>query len=108
MNTSTTGAPAGNRTMDRSAPVLVQHDLNLGQAVTRGSNVAKTFTFTISDKHAPALRSAIDELSGLIGSRLEGQHRFAKETALTDAAIGIGKLRASVFAQVPKGDPNYV
>lgn len=106
MQPCTTGAPAGPRTTANNAPVA--HGFNTGQAVTRGSDVAKTFTFTISDEHAPALRSAIDELSSLIGSRLEGQHRFAKETALTDAAITVGALRAAVFAQVPKGDPNYV
>lgn len=108
MQPSTTGAPAGNRTIDRSAPVLVEHTFNIGQAVTRDSNVAKTFTFTVADEHAPALRSVVDEMTSLIGSRLDGQHRFAKETALTDAAICVGKLRAAVFAQVPQGDPNYV
>lgn len=65
-------------------------------------------SFEVADEHAPALRSAIDEFSNTLGTRLEGAHSFAKEQALTDAVICIGTLRAAVNRAVPKGDANYV
>lgn len=65
------------------------------------------FTFSVEQDHAPALRSAIDEISNEIGGRLTSSFIHAKEGALTDAAIALGALRAAVFAQVKEGDPNY-
>lgn len=67
-----------------------------------------TFSFQVHSDHAPALRSAIDEISNDIGGRLTGSHSFAKEEALTDAAVALGALRSEVFAKVPAGDPFYV
>lgn len=66
-----------------------------------------TFTFSVYRDHAPALRSAIDEISNDIGGRLTGSHKFAKEGALTDAAIALAVLRKEVFSKVAEGDPNY-
>lgn len=68
----------------------------------------KTITFQVADEHAPALRSAVEEFSNVLGARLEGSHRFAKEQALTDATICFGILRAAVNRAIPTGDPNYV
>jgi hypothetical protein len=65
-------------------------------------------TFEVYEEFAPALRSAIEEISNDIGARLTGSHRFAKEQALTDAAIGLAGLRAAVNAKIPAGDENYV
>lgn len=65
-------------------------------------------TFEVYEEFAPALRSAVEEISNDIGARLTGSHRFAKEQALTDAAVSLGALRAAVFARIPAGDPNYV
>lgn len=65
-------------------------------------------TFEVADEHAPALRSAVEELSNLLGTRLEGAHSFAKEQALTDATICVGTMRAAVNRVIAKGDPNYV
>jgi hypothetical protein len=67
-----------------------------------------TISFTVFLEHAPALRSAVDEISNDIGGRLTGSHSFAKEAALTDAAIALAALRKAVFAKVPAGDPFYV
>jgi hypothetical protein len=67
-----------------------------------------TIRFTIRSSKGPALRSAVDEISNIVGARLEGAHRFAKEHALTDAAIALGALRAAVNAAIPTGDQNYV
>lgn len=66
-----------------------------------------SITFKIRRETGPALRSAIDEISGLVGTRLMGSHAYAKEQALTDAASSLGRLRAAVNAEVPKGDDFY-
>ncbi len=63
--------------------------------------------FKVPDKAAPALRSAVEEMSHMLGTRLESPHRYDKEEALTMAALGLGKLRQAVNALVPAGDPNY-
>jgi hypothetical protein len=65
-------------------------------------------TFKVRRSKGPALRSAVDELRTIIGSRLEGSHKFAKEHSLTDAAITVSALAAAVNRAVPAGDPNYV
>lgn len=65
-------------------------------------------SFTVRAAVAPALRSAIEEISNDIGGRLTGSHRYAKEQALTDAAIALAELRVAVTRKVPAGDPNYV
>lgn len=67
----------------------------------------KTVTFQIHDEHAPAFRSFVEEMCNEIGGRLEGSHKFVKETALTAAAITANALRTAVTAVVPKGDPHY-
>jgi hypothetical protein len=65
------------------------------------------FSFEIPDKFAPALRSAVEEMSNEIGGRLEGSYAFATETAYTDAVVALGALRAEVNAKVKAGDPNW-
>lgn len=65
-------------------------------------------TFDVYEEFAPALRSAIDELSTILGSRATGSHRFSKEQAITDAIISVAALRVAVFAAISAGDPNYV
>lgn len=66
-----------------------------------------TISFTVPADRAPALRSAVEEISNEVGGRLEGRHTYAKEQALTDAAIGLGRLRAAVNKAVPAEDPHY-
>jgi hypothetical protein len=66
-----------------------------------------TISFEVLDKHAPSFRSAVEEFSNLIGKRLESPAPFAREDALTKAAVCCGKLRAAVNAAIPKGDPHY-
>lgn len=63
--------------------------------------------FRVHDEHAPALRSAVEELAGEVAGRLEGMHGFAAEQALTDAAVAVQSLRRAVFAKVPAGNPHY-
>lgn len=66
-----------------------------------------TITFAVRRGDAPALRSAVDEMRTMVGGRLEGPSRFAREHALTRAVIALGALGAAVNAVVPKGDPDY-
>jgi hypothetical protein len=66
-----------------------------------------TITFSVPDEAAPALRSAVEEISNEVGGRLEGSHRYDKEEALTRAAVALGKLRAAVNRAIPEGDQNY-
>ena len=63
--------------------------------------------FRVHDEHAPALRSAVEELTNEVTGRLEGIHSYAQEQSLTDAAVALSALRAAVFEKVPLGDPFY-
>lgn len=56
---------------------------------------------------APALRSAVEEISYIVGQRLEGSYSFAREQALTDAAEALGAVRAEVNKKIPKEDTHY-
>lgn len=67
----------------------------------------KEFVIRVHDEHAPAFRSAIEEIAEEIAGRLEGMHSFAQEQALTDALVPIHNLRAQVFQTVAAGDPHY-
>lgn len=64
-------------------------------------------TFTVRRGDAPALKSALDEIRGEVGGRLEGMHLFAKEAALTNAARALGRLYHAVHRLVPTGDAYY-
>jgi hypothetical protein len=64
-------------------------------------------TFCVLARTGPALRSAILEISNIVGERLEGPHAWDKEQALTHAAMALGALRTSVCAAVPEDDPDY-
>ena len=64
--------------------------------------------FKVTTSNAPALRSAIDELSTILGKRLEGVHKYTKEAALTKAAIAVGALRAAVSRKCPIEERDYV
>lgn len=92
-------------------PRIIQPGTRAAEIAARAASIGDpeiTISFTVRKSKAPALRSAVEELSSIIGSRLEGSHAFAKEHALTDAAITVGALRAAVNRQVPAGDPFYV
>lgn len=80
-------------------PVAVEKAIAEGRAT--GLSV------TIADEHAPALRSALDELRTILGGRLEDAHLYVREDALTRASIAIGTLASAVNQIVPKEDPNY-
>jgi hypothetical protein len=64
-------------------------------------------SFDVHTEHAPALRSAVEEISNELGGRLEGMYTFPVEMALTNAVIALGTLRAAVCAKIPAGDANY-
>lgn len=64
-------------------------------------------TFSIPIEIAPALRSAVEEISHTVGTRLEGSYSFAREQALTDAAESLGALRAAVNRLIPREDQHY-
>ena len=66
-----------------------------------------TITFEIFKEQAPALRSALEEISDAVAKRAEGAYDYDIEDALVRAMSGLGVLRAAVFAQVPAGDPMY-
>jgi hypothetical protein len=63
--------------------------------------------FDVAPNHAPALRSAVEEIRNEVGGRLEGQHRYAKQDALTYAAVALGSLFAAITRKVTAGDPGY-
>ena len=63
--------------------------------------------FDVAPNHAPALRSAVEEIRNEVGGRLEGAHRYAKQDALTYAATALGSLFAAIARKVSAGDPNY-
>ena len=64
-------------------------------------------TFSVPEFAAPAVRSAIEDISNQIGARLEGTHSNSNTQALTDAAIGLGRLRAALTKAIPKASPYY-
>jgi hypothetical protein len=66
-----------------------------------------TITLLVPVEISPALRSAVEEISYIVGQRLEGSYSFAREQALTDAAEALGIVRAAVKKQVPKEDSHY-
>jgi hypothetical protein len=71
------------------------------------TNGRMTTSATIADEHAPALRSALDEIRNELGGRLEGNFEFAKEAALTNASIALGNLAGALNRIVPEGDASY-
>lgn len=71
------------------------------------SNVFVVVSFRVPVEIAPALRSAVEEISYIVGQRLEGSYSFAREQALTDAAEGLGILRAAVNKLISKEDSHY-
>lgn len=56
---------------------------------------------------APALRSVVEEMSHMVGQRLERSYGIAREQALTNAAEAMGILRAAVNAKVAREDRHY-
>lgn len=64
-------------------------------------------SFTIAEEFAPALRSAIEDITNRVGTALESPSSYSRETALTYAAIGLGALRAAVCRVVPTSDVDY-
>jgi hypothetical protein len=93
---------------DYIAEQLRVADPAYSRVATRPASGRIRITFEVFEEFAPALRSAIEEISNDIGARLTGSHRFAKEQALTDAAVALAPLRVAISAKIPAGDPNYV
>ena len=52
--------------------------------------------FTVHEDTLPALYSAAEEISNIVGTRLEEQHAFKHEDALTRASRALGQLRAGI------------
>lgn len=71
------------------------------------SNAFIVISFRVPVEIAPALRSAVEEISYIVGQRLEGSYSFAREQALTDAAESLGILRAIVNKLIPREDSHY-
>lgn len=64
-------------------------------------------SFDVHEFHAPALRSAVEALKNEIGQQLTGPSSYAREQALTDAAIGVGAFLAALVAKGVEEDPHY-
>jgi hypothetical protein len=73
----------------------------------RSGRLLRKATANIATEHAPAFRSAVDEIRGEIGGRLEGKFAFATEQALTDASVAVSAFAAAVNQVVPQGDVHY-
>lgn len=71
------------------------------------TETGSTATAEIAAEHAPALRSAIEEIRNELGERVSGAFAFKKEQALTDAVVAVGRLAAAANAVIPEGDPDY-
>lgn len=67
-----------------------------------------TICFEVPRSCAPALKSALDDVTEKNGTKLEGVNQFAVEDAWTRGAIALGALRAAVTKMVPEGDPDYL
>jgi hypothetical protein len=71
------------------------------------ADVVPPVTTEIPSEFGPALRSALEDLSNILGERLVGVHKFEREDALTFAVAALGPLRAAVNQVVPEGHPDY-
>lgn len=66
-----------------------------------------TLTITLPARVGPALRSVVEEMSMRLGERIRTPALYATEQAMTDAAIALGALRASVNMAVSREHPFY-
>lgn len=67
----------------------------------------RTGSAEIPAEHAPALRSAINEIRNELGGRNEGAHKFKKEHSLTRASSAMGRLAAAINTVITEDDPDY-
>lgn len=63
--------------------------------------------FRVPVEISPALRSAVEEISYIVGQRLEGSYSYAREQDLTDAAESLGILRAAVNKKISREATHY-
>jgi hypothetical protein len=54
----------------------------------------------VRENHLAALKLVIEDLSDSVGGRLAKSQRLPKEQVLTEAAVALGALRASVNGAV--------
>lgn len=71
------------------------------------TDTGRTGSRTIPAEHAPALRSAINEIRNELGERVSGAFAFKKEHALTRAVSAIGHVAAALNLVTPEDDPDY-
>lgn len=74
----------------------------------RTGQLLATGTANIATVHAPATKSALDEIRAELASRLEGQYPFIREQSYTDACVGINALAGALHQVIPAGDARYV
>lgn len=63
--------------------------------------------FRIPKEIGPAFRSAVMEKSNIVGGRLEGRFSLPREQALTEAAEGMGALRAATTKVIKEENSYY-
>lgn len=71
------------------------------------NDTGKEDSAEIPAEHAPALRSAINEIRNELGGRNEGAHKFKKEHSLTRASSAMGRLAAAINTVITEDDPDY-
>lgn len=71
------------------------------------TQTAREATADIPAEHAPALRSALNEIRNELGERVSGAHKFKKEHALTRAVSAIGRTAAALNLVIAEDDPDY-
>jgi hypothetical protein len=108
------------RTLEQQKPRLtpaatpIQGGETVGIRITveqfdpRTRKLVKSAVTNIPSIFAPATKSALEEISTEVASRLEGQYPFAREQAYTDAVVGLRALAAVFHQIVPQGDSRYV
>lgn len=62
----------------------------------------KHIAFDVPDEHAPALRSAVEEICDTVALRAHGKFPIPVEHALTRALCALAPLRVAVTAASPE------
>lgn len=88
-----------------------------GKTTEEESPVMLRVSFAVHPAHAPALWSAVEEISNTVATRMESKHDYEVEDTLVRATIALGDLRAAVrrafteygvtSTEAELGDPMY-
>lgn len=106
------GNEAGHEEVTRFSPAGLEKSRSMIRITIEAidpqtGKATRTGIAEFPSKFAPAFRSAINEIRGEVGGRLEGMYPFKNEQALTDATVALGKVAAGINQAIPAGDAGY-